>query len=66
MAKTEKLVTHRELNYGKVNDALIPASTLVPSLDINDECEKVQLALDALSLVFGEIELLNVEKQSLK
>jgi hypothetical protein len=31
-------------------------------LDINDECAKVQLALDALSLVFGEIEMLKVKK----
>ncbi len=66
MAKAEKLVMHRELNDGKVDDALKSATTLALSLNINDEYAKVQLALDALSLVFGENDMLKVQKTNIK
>jgi hypothetical protein len=65
VAKAEQLVTHGKLNDGEVDDASKPASTLWPALNINDECAKVQLALDALSLVFGEIDMLKVQKPNM-
>jgi hypothetical protein len=56
------------LNDGEVDDALKPALTLgqTLSMNINDECEKVQLALDALSLVFGENDTQKVQKINIK
>ena len=67
VAKAENRVTHRDDNNVDVTDASVPAtSTLAQRLDKNDECAKLKHSLDALSLVFGEIDTLKVRQSNIE